>query len=118
MKRLLATLITLAALALPAVAADVRPNGPYNPAGYCQLTSLSAAVLISTCSGGIPARATIAQICVETQAIRYRDDGTAPTASVGMPTAAGSCFQYAGDLTALRIIEQTASAKVDILFYK
>lgn len=92
---------------------------PFLPLGYCQLTSLSSAVTLASCSGGIPAAADIVQVCAETQAIRYRDDGTNPTATVGMPVASGTCFQYsATPLSALRLIEQTASAKANISFYK
>src|SRR5882672_6430716 len=63
------------------------------PLGYCQLTSLAAATKLSACSGGIPAGATSALISVEGAAIRYRDDGTAPTTTVGMPIAIGQAFQ-------------------------
>lgn len=114
----LSPLFALSLIVTPAAAADVRPNGPYAPTGYCQLTLLGSAALLSTCSGGIPARSTIAEICVEAQGIRYRDDGTSPTASVGMPIASGVCFQYAGLLTALSIIQQTSGAILNVSFYR
>jgi hypothetical protein len=85
----------------------------FNALGYQQITSLSSAVTLT-----VPANATIAEICVETQGIRYRDDGTAPTASIGMPVASGTCFQYAGPLSAIQIIQQTSSATIDISYYK
>ena len=53
------------------------------PLGYCQISGSSASTLAS-CSGGIPAGATNVVISVETNAIRWRDDGTTPTASVGI----------------------------------
>lgn len=108
----------LANLAVPAMAGDVRQAGSYIPAGYCQLTSISAATLVSTCASGVPQKSVIAQICIEAQGIRYRDDGTAPTASVGMPVAAGTCFAYSGSLTALQFIQQTSGAIVNLSFYK
>ena len=46
-----------------------------------------------------------------------RDDGTAPTASVGMPLAVGVPLQYDGDLTGIKFIEQAASAKLNISYY-
>jgi len=102
-----------------ASAADVRPNGPYTPNGYCQITSLTTAVtLVSGCSGGVPQSTTIAEICTETVAVRYRDDGTSPTSSVGMPVAASTCFQYAGDMTAIKFIQQASSGIIDVSFYK
>jgi hypothetical protein len=59
----------------------------------------------------------IAIITPETQGVRWRDDGTAPTASVGMPLAAGVTLQYDGDLTQIQFIEQAASAKLNVTYY-
>lgn len=88
---------------------------PYiaTPLGYQQITSLSSAATLT-----IPIGATIALIAVEGGAIRYRDDGTAPTATVGMPIAAGQEFQYTGNLAALQFIQQSATATLDVLYYK
>lgn len=86
------------------------------PLGYQQITSLSAAQSLT-----VPAGATQAVIYVETQAVRYRDDGTAPTASVGAPlavTGTGQPLVYTGTLSAIQFIEQTSGAKLDILYYK
>jgi hypothetical protein len=60
---------------------------------------------------------TLAVITAETNGVRWRDDGVAPTASVGMPLAAGSTLQYDGDIRKIRFIEQTASAKLNISYY-
>lgn len=83
------------------------------PLGYVQLTSVNSPTGLS-----VPSDATIAEITVEAQAIRYRDDGVNPTASVGMPVAAGNSFQYAGDLTTIKFIEQTSGAILNISYYK
>jgi hypothetical protein len=83
------------------------------PLGYVQLTSIGSATGLTP-----PSDATIAEITVEAQGIRYRDDGTAPTATVGMPVAAGNSFQYAGDLTTVQFIAQTAGAILNISYYK
>ena len=88
--------------------------------GYQQISSLSSATGLT-----VPARdgignvqqPTFALIIAETQGVRWRDDGTAPTASVGMPLAAGVPLQYDGDLTKIKFIEQTASAKLNISYY-
>jgi hypothetical protein len=88
--------------------------------GYQQITSLSAASGLT-----VPTRApdgsfqkpTFALIVAETQGVRWRDDGTAPTASVGMPLAAGVPLQYDGDLNKIQFIEQAASAKLNISYY-
>lgn len=90
------------------------------PLGYCQLSSLSSSTGLASCSGGIPSGSTTINLACETQAVRYRDDGVAPTASVGFPLTTGQVLNgyKPSDLTLLRIIEQTASAKCNILFYK
>lgn len=80
--------------------------------GYQQITSLSAATGLT-----IPSGATMALIVPETQAVRWRDDGTNPTASVGMPVAIGESLNYDGDLSRIKFIEQTASAKLNISYY-
>ena len=80
--------------------------------GYQQITSLSASTALT-----VPAGATMALIVAETQAVRWRDDGTAPTASVGMPLATGTSLSYDGDLKAIRFIQQTASAVLNVSYY-
>ena len=39
------------------------------------------------------------------------------TSSVGMPLATGVTLQYDGDLTNIRFIEQTGSAKLNVAYY-
>jgi len=88
--------------------------------GYQQITSLSAssALTVPTMDkNGNKQQPTIAIIIPETQAVRWRDDGTDPTSTVGMPLAAGVALQYDGDLTKIRFIESTAGAKLNISYY-
>jgi len=88
--------------------------------GYQQITSLSASTALTVPIrdvNGLSCRPAIAIITPETQAVRWRDDGVAPTASVGMPLAAGVTLQYDGDITKILFIEQTASAKLNITYY-
>ena len=66
---------------------------------------------------GLAGTPRIAIITPETQAVRWRDDGVAPTASVGMPLAAGVTLQYDGDLSGIKFIEQTSGAKLNITYY-
>lgn len=54
------------------------------PEGYGQVTVSTTAVSLPS----IPAKASYAIVNISDQPVRYRDDGTAPTASVGMPVAA------------------------------
>lgn len=89
--------------------------------GYQQITSLSSAsgltVPVVDPSTGLTVKANFALITPEAQAVRWRDDGTAPTASVGMPLAAGVTLQYDGDLSRIKFIEQTGGAKLNISYY-
>jgi hypothetical protein len=49
--------------------------------------------------------------------VRWRDDKTSPTASIGMPLAVGIPLQYDGDLTNIQFIEQVGGAKLNISYY-
>jgi hypothetical protein len=88
--------------------------------GYQQITSLSSSTALTVPPkdlNGLAGTPRIAIITPETQAVRWRDDGVAPTTSVGMPLAAGVTLQYDGDLSQIRFIEQTAGAKLNITYY-
>jgi hypothetical protein len=88
--------------------------------GYQQITSLSASTALTVPQrdlGGLAGTPRIAIITPEAQAVRWRDDGVAPTASVGMPLAAGVTLQYDGDLSQIRFIEQAGGAKLNVTYY-
>jgi len=85
---------------------------PLVPKGYQQLTSLATATVLA-----VPAGARFALIQAEDQNVRWRDDGTAPTATVGVQLAAGADLFFTGDLSALRFIEETTSAKLNVSYY-
>lgn len=80
--------------------------------GYQQITSLSASTALT-----VPTGATMALITPESQAVRWRDDGVAPTSSVGMPVAVGESLNYDGDLSRIRFIQQAASATLNVSYY-
>jgi hypothetical protein len=82
------------------------------PLGYQQIT-LSALSSLT-----VPTGAQEALITVETAAVRYRDDGTAPTAAIGMPLAVGATLDYTGTLANIQFIAQTGTPVLDILYYK
>lgn len=79
--------------------------------GYQQITSLSSAAKLASKS------AISALIQAETKDVRWRDDGVAPTSSVGMVLKAGDTLEYSGDLTAIQFIEAESSAKLNIAYY-
>lgn len=80
--------------------------------GFQQITDLSSSIGLT-----VPSGATLALIVPEAQNVRWRDDGTAPTASVGMPVFVGASLSYDGDLNRIRFIQETASAKLNISYY-
>ena len=80
--------------------------------GYQQLTSLASAAALT-----VPANTTVALIQAESQSIRWRDDGTDPTTSVGMVLAAGESLFFTGTLSAFKAIEISASATLNISYY-
>lgn len=88
--------------------------------GYQQITSVSASTALTVPTRdpqGNVCQPTMALIVCETQAVRWRDDGTAPSATVGMPLAVGVAMNYDGDLNKIRFFEQVASAKINVSYY-
>lgn len=87
--------------------------GALKALGYQQITSLSSSTALT-----VPAGTSYVMITAEAQAIRWRDDGVAPTASVGYPLPAGAELIYTGaDATLLRFIQQTAGAIINVCYY-
>jgi len=88
--------------------------------GYQQITALNTvkSLTVPTLSpDGLNAKPTFALIIAESTGVRWRDDGTAPTSTVGMPLAVGVPLQYDGDLTKIQFIEQSASSKLNVSYY-
>jgi len=98
---------------IPTVVKDASGAGVSYPLGYQQLSVSGTAATLT-----VPTGATTALISVSTQAIRYRDDGVAPTAGAGFPVSAGSVINYCVQLAAFQAIAQTGTAVLDILYYK
>ncbi len=93
---------------------------PSPPLGVVTLSSISTATGFGD---ELPAAALFAVISVEGNPVRYRDDGTAPTASVGVllpeTSASGAPWVYASPagLKAIEFIPTTGSATVTAAFY-
>lgn len=83
-----------------------------NCLGYQQITNLSSSTGLT-----IPDNATLAVIVPEGQALRWRDDGVAPTASIGMPIYVGAVLNYDGDLKKIRFIQQASGGILNISYY-
>ena len=93
----------------------VTGSAPYS---YTNLTpSQNALGVVSATSLTVPTGATYAVVCVEGAGVRWTWDGTTtPTSSVGTPIASGQCAAFSGAsiLAALKFIQQTATATLDV----
>lgn len=93
----------------------------YSPLGYIQASVTSSALTLQAM--GVPAnilsQSKVCVIVVEDQAVRWRDDSTAPTAAIGMQIAAGGTLTFTGQaiLQNLQLIAQTGTAEVNMSFY-
>lgn len=88
--------------------------------GYQQITGVSSATALTVPvvnSHGLKQQPTLAFIIPEEQAVRWRDDGVDPTATVGMPLGIGEALVYDGDLTKIRFFEQTSGAILNVSYY-
>jgi hypothetical protein len=90
----------------------IFPGIPGVSKGYQQITVLTAAVSLT-----VPAGATGAMIVADTQAVRWRDDGTAPTAAIGMPLPAGTVLWCTGNLAVIQFIQEAATAVLNITYF-
>ena len=95
----------------------VSANG-YVPLGYQQFTALASAQTLT-----VPAGAEVAYIAATMSVagyVRYRDDGTAPTAAIGMTLPSGLApFLYNGDLRKVQFIMGSTGTltSFDVIYY-
>lgn len=94
---------------------------PYaaTPLGYFQTTGFTTAVGLPS----IPAGAICALVTIETNAARFRDDGTAPTSGIGFPLAATqtvSLCEVSGTpgLAGVQFIPESGASTLDVLYYR
>lgn len=81
--------------------------------GFQQITGASAATALT-----VPAGACMAVIQVDTQNARWRDDGTSPTASIGMLIrTTDQPYIFAGNLGRFKIIEATSGSVINVSYY-
>lgn len=86
--------------------------GQMKALGFQQIVGAAASTALT-----VPPGAAVAVIQAITQNIRYRDDGVDPTAAVGMRIAAGNDILFAGSLSVMRIIQEAATAEINISYY-
>ena len=90
---------------------DIAPTG-LRPYGFQVIASLTTAKSLTAPKGAL-----IALIQAEGADIRWRDDGTAPTASLGMFLGNGQTLQYTGDLQTIKLIGAAGGATLNVSFY-
>src|SRR5581483_4450961 len=109
MLKRLVLLVAVLSVFTPPVARDLRADAfgcpaitsPVSTKGYAQINVSSSAVGLSGVQG------VMAIVVVEAADIRYRTDGTNPTASVGTPLAAGGGVVICGaDMNTFKAIRQ------------
>lgn len=113
MKKIIALFIVI----LLSLWAPIRSAMAYTPLGCGQLASLSSATLLSSVTGGIPNGTTFVFLTIETEPVRMRDDGVAPTGSIGLLLPVGGPWPYSSTTMAnLQFIQTTSSAVIDYCF--
>jgi hypothetical protein len=89
-------------------------DAPKKQVGNEQLTVAGAAIGLTP-----PAGAVEALIRVSTADVRYRGDGTNPTASIGQPQKADEEFRLVGALATYKFIRTgSTSAVLDVAYYR
>ena len=95
---------------------EVKNGGPLPPArGYTQITDLSSAVNLTA-----PEGTSFVLIQAEQEDVRYRADGTNPTASSGMLITSGNEILYPATeetINLLAFIQTVSGAKLNVTFY-
>ena len=89
------------------------PGQGTSPLGYQQITPLSTAQSLT-----VPAGATLAIVSAQGADAVWRDDGTPPTATVGMPLYAGQPVTFGGDLASVQFIQTQATTTLNVSYYK
>lgn len=83
------------------------------PKGFQQITIGAAAASLT-----VPSGARVAVVQCTAQNVRWRDDGTAPTATVGMQLATTDVDKiYDGDLSAIQFFREASGAILNVSYY-
>src|SRR5262245_6122539 len=99
-------------------------EGPDKPLGISQYNAADTVAPhgLAFGPGGtgnpVDARAGVAILVAEVQAIRWRDDGFSPTAAIGMLLPVNTPFVYMGDLDKFQFINAVAGAILNVAYYR
>lgn len=95
----------------------IAADRPLEPLGFQRIATITTTVVNLT----VPNGASYAYIQADGGALRWRDDGTQPTATVGHLLAADDDLWYVADLNKIQFIRNTgeaATTNLHISFYK
>lgn len=88
------------------------------PMGFQSLSVTNSSAVAPT----VPSGANMAIIGVENNSVRYRDDGTAPTTSIGLMVNPGNTMEIHDvvvlDATSFIAVDNSATATLSILYYQ
>lgn len=115
-------LLFLGSLAVEAAPGDCTTAGVLTGFAYEEIAVSSTALGFTTATA-YPAGAVgamLAVVSVEDDAVRYRDDGLNPTATVGQLAKVNTGFLVCGEnnIRRLRMIRQTTDADVHVSYYR
>lgn len=91
----------------------------YTPLAF-QNVSVTSALAVGLSVPTSASSARLVQLCIDSNQVRYRDDGTAPTTTTGMPWVQSltPCFPYSGNMTAIQFIAVSTSTTLSMSFYR
>ena len=100
----------------------IPPNtyitGPGSISGQWILSNACTTETSETVTAYLPVTVHVAIIKCTGQTVMWRDDGSAPTSTIGMPMLIGDPpFEYWGTLTAIQFIQASATAVLDVSYY-
>lgn len=100
---------------------EATVTGYRRPLGYQQISNAALASAVGLTLPTLPAGSLgVGYVVIQCQGgtVRWRDDGTAPSASVGMTIPQGAELDYVGEPSAIKFIVSTGSPTLDVSFYE
>lgn len=88
------------------------PTAGLTAKGYQQVAATAALTSLT-----VPAGSTVAIVSTKGNDARYRDDGPAPTTTVGMPIYSGATMTFTTALAALKFIASANTTEYNISYY-
>ena len=104
---------------VPSSAIPVRSGGtgspPFGatPLGFHQESVSNTAIGLPS----IPAGATVAYCYVAGAGLLWRDDGVAPTNTVGFPWASGTSVTFSASLSTIKVIAASGTGTLSVSYY-